>query len=59
MNIVEEQDLTIARLTRLLEDRNEEIADLRTQLEKMEKTEKKAQAFHAVLPGTGLQEFEP
>lgn len=53
MNIVEEQDHTIARLTRLLEDRNEEIVDLQTQLEKMEK---KAQTFHAVLSGIGLRD---
>lgn len=51
MNIVEEQDRTIARLTRLLEDRNEEIRELRTRLEE---TEKKAQAFHAVLSGLGM-----
>jgi hypothetical protein len=53
MNLSDEQDKTIARLTRLLEDRNEEIEELK---KKLQKTDKQAQAFHAVLSGMGLRD---
>lgn len=50
-NLSDEQDKTIARLTRLLEDRNEEIEELK---KKLQKTEHQRSSFWAVLAGLGL-----